>query len=119
MTFLTILTLSFSKDNKVESRGSIGPSAASGGCCGYLAEECHEPGVFCARVCACVCVCLSFQPDFCRCRLVCDCIHTYSITLGACVYLYPFMREIQFVQQCERVCLQYVYKSPPLSLCML
>lgn len=36
---------SLSKDNKVESWSSVGSSAASGGCRGYLAEERHEPGV--------------------------------------------------------------------------
>lgn len=39
------LTPSLSKDNKVKSWGSVGPSAASGCCCGYLVEERYEPGL--------------------------------------------------------------------------
>lgn len=38
-----LLCWSFS-DDKAESRGAFGPSAAGGRFCGYVVEERHEPG---------------------------------------------------------------------------
>lgn len=39
-------TLISPKDSEIESWGPVGSSTASGGRCGHLAEEFHEPGLF-------------------------------------------------------------------------
>lgn len=39
-----VCNLSLTLDSKAEGRGSSGPAETGGRCCGYLAEERHEPG---------------------------------------------------------------------------